>query len=248
MELPKTIDLSSLIETIVEIRFVPNANLDRDLWAGLLVSRFEEVGYKYQKVPQLNVVSDGESSIKLTIDKDSASAVNLFVNNEDGIMLLIKGATMSFNCRKGKYIGWSLYYKKILEVLSIIENEHIAEFYERTMIRYISEYKFNILEQVDIVVDSHSDNRYNTLEISLTRQEGNMNAYISISGLRERVSQPTKDKRISSLFDVNVFERLPENSDFEEVCRSLCYIHQIEKESFFGMLKDDYVKSLNPVY
>lgn len=249
MKLPKTIELANLIETIVEIRLVPNSNLDRDLWAGILVSRLDKVGFRYHKVPQWNVVSEGDTAIKVSIEKDKVnSTINLFVNDEDGVLLLISGSTMSFNCKKGKYIGWDKYFDKIVEILKIVESEHIIQSYERTMIRYISEYNFNILEKVDVAVDSHSDNRYNTLEICLTRQEERTNAYITISGLRERLSKPTKEKRVTSLFDVNVFERLTENANFEDVCNSLHNIHRIEKESYFGLLKEDYVKSLNPVY
>lgn len=249
MKLPKTIDFSNLIETIVEIRLVPNPDLSRDLWAGILSTRLSAVGYKYQDVPQLNVESDGGNSIKLTVDKDNVnSLINLFINDEDGIRLLIDGPMLSFNCVRSKYIGWDNYSKKISEVLEIIDNEHIALSYERTMIRYISEYDFNILEKVDIDVNPHSDSRYKTLEISLSRQEDSINAYISISGLRERISKATKQMRETSLFDVNVFEKLTEKADLQTALRSLDKIHHIEKESFFGMLNEDYVKSLNPVY
>lgn len=249
MNLPKAIDFSNLIETIVEIRLVPNPDISLNLWAGLLVSRLGEIGFQYQSIPQLNVVHEEDNSIKLTVEKDNGiSAVNLFVNEEDGVRLIINGTTLSFNCNKGKYIGWESYLKKITEVLQIIDTVNIALSYERTMIRYISEYDFNILEKVDIDVNTHSDSRYNTLEISLSRQEGSINAYISISGLRERLSRATKETRVSSLFDVNVFDRLPEESTHNDVVNSLCKIHRIEKESFFGMLKKDYVESLNPIY
>lgn len=249
MKLPKAIDFSNLTETIVEIRLVPNPDLSRDLWAGILSTRLSAVGYKYHNVPQLNVESDGSNSIKLTVDKDSVnSAINLFINEEDGIRLLINGPMISFNCAKRKYIGWDNYFKKISEVLEIIDNDQIAMSYERTMIRYISEYDFNILEKVDIDINPHSDSRYKTLELSLSRQEGSINAYISISGLRERISKATNETRVTSLFDVNVFEKLSENSDLQTALRSLDDIHRIEKESFFGMLNEEYVKSLNPVY
>lgn len=249
MNLPKTIDGSNLIETIVEIRLIPNHDYDRDLWAGILMSRLADAGYRYQNVPQLNIAPDDDGAIKLTKEKENLnSAVNLFVNEDEGIRLLINGATISFNCSKGKYVGWDNYFKNITEVLKIFETERIANSYERTMIRYISEYEFNILDKVDIDVNSHSDNRYNTLEISLARQEGNISAYISISGLRERISKLTKEKKVTSLFDVNVFDKLSEGATYDIVCDSLIEIHRVEKESFFGMLKESYVKSLNPKY
>lgn len=249
MKLPKSIKSSSLIETIVEIRLIPNPDIDRDLWAGILMARLGEAGYEYQAIPQLNVTTEGEGSIKLTVDKENTnSTLNLFVNEGDGIRLLIDGSNMSFNCSRGKYIGWNRYFAKIAEVLEIVEAHRIVQSYERTMIRYISEYDFNILDQVEIDVNSHTDNKYNTLEIRLTRQEKSMTTYISISGLRERVSKFTQEKKVTSLFDVNVFDRLIENATCKDVCDSLHSIHNIEKESFFGLLKESYVKSLNPEY
>lgn len=249
MKLPREIDSTHLTETIIEVRLVPNPDIDRDLWAGILVSKLSEAGYNYQNVPQLNILPEGENSIKLTIEKESVnSSINLFVNETDGVRVLLNEATISFNCRKGKYIGWDNYYKKVSDVLEIINAAHIALSYERTMIRYISEYDFNILEKVDIDVNSHSDTRYNTREISLSRQEGTITAYISISGLKERLSRLTQETRTTSLFDVNVFDKLPENASYNDVCKSLVKIHQIEKESFFGMLKEGYIESLNPKY
>ena len=249
MKLPKSIEFSNLVETIVEIRIVPNPDIARDLWAGILMATLGNAGYEYQNVPQLNVVADGDRSIKLTIDKDNANyRLTLFVNEKDGIRLLINESTLSFNCQRGKYPGWETYYAKIVEVLRIIESNHIVKAYERTMIRYISEYDFNILDQVEIDVNSHTDNKYNTLEVRLSRQEGTATTYISISGLRDRISKFSQEKRVTSLFDVNVFDRLTENANYEDVCTSLCEIHNIEKESFFGLLKESFVKTLNPIY
>ena len=52
----------------------------------------------------------------------------------------------------------------------------------------------------------------------------------------------------SSLFDVNVYENFTESESISVVINSLNKAHQIEKETFFGLLKDDFVKSLNPEY
>jgi hypothetical protein len=47
---------------------------------------------------------------------------------------------------------------------------------------------------------------------------------------------------------VNVYENFTESESISVVINSLNKAHQIEKETFFGLLKDDFVKSLNPEY
>ena len=116
------------------------------------------------------------------------------------------------------------------------------------MLRYISEYEDNILENVKIKVTPNTESEYKPLDIILTREEESARVYISISGKRERISEPNQEKRISSLFDVNVFDKLPCDAGLNEVLSSLNKIHLMEKKAFFGMLKEDYIKSLNPVY
>lgn len=249
MKLPIAIDCPNLKETIVEIRLLPNPDVQRDLWAGLLSSEFERIGFKYQTVPQFNVTKEGEGAIKLSIDKDSVnSSINLFINEEKGVRALINGSTLTFNCEKGRYLGWEVYLDIITKFLQAFHDTHIVQAYERTMLRYISEYEDNILENVKIKVTPNTESEYKPLDIILTREEESARVYISISGKRERISEPNQEKRISSLFDVNVFDKLPCDAGLNEVLSSLNKIHLMEKKAFFGMLKEDYIKSLNPVY
>lgn len=249
MNLPKAIDDCRLIETIVEIRFVPAPEVERALLAGMLTLKLKEAGYVYRKVPPLNVAQEGDRSIRLTIDKSGdEGGASVFENEEERVRLLVDGTTIAFNCIGTPYIGWERYRIQVERVMEILEEAKAVASYERTMIRFINEFEDNILDHVNIDVHSRSgDHHYDTLEVRLSRQEDDAVAFISISGKRERVSNLTKERRETSLFDVNVFCRLPEGSGMEEAMESLEKIHRIEKESFFGLLKDDYLTSLNPV-
>lgn len=249
MKLPKKIDCPNLKETIVEVRLIANPGKERDLWAGILASAFKEMGYAYNRIPRLNLAKEGENVFKITIDRDSSAlSINLFVNVETGIRFIINDNTVSFNCEKGRYVGWDKYREAIFEVISKFQESGIALSFERVMIRYISEYDIDILDKVNIEVKSGDANGYSPLDISLVKKVENINAYVNISGLRERTSRTTDEKRVSSLFDVSVYERLGENSTPEDVRSSLDKIHAVEKESFFGMLREDFVKTLNPRY
>lgn len=236
----------NLTETVVEARIIPNPDKARDLWAGILSPNFEQLGFTYIPVPQLNLVQQDRTAIKFTLDNDNTnSSLNLFVNEQMGVRFVINGLIVSFNCAQGKYLGWEEYRKVLIDVLSVFMKLDIAKSFERLMIRYISEYDFNILDKVKIEVNPHADCEYQTSEISLSRSDNNIDSYITISGLKERVSKNKKEKRVTSLFDVNVFERLKDNAtSIEDVCISLDNIHEIEKKSFFGLLKEDFIETI----
>lgn len=249
MKLPKKIDVQNLVETIVELRFIPNPELNRDLWAGLLATKLNDLGFQYINVPVLNLVPENDGVLKFTIDTKSINpSVSFFANDEKGLRIVIDNSNVSFNCLRGKYIGWDTYYENIVQVLEIVISARIALSFERTMIRYINEYDYNILDNVKIRVEQPASDEYGIREISLSNKKDNFFTYISLSGLRERTSKTTAEKKISSLFDVNVFEKLNQETTLHDICRSLNDIHKIEKETFFNLLKEDYLKSLNPEY
>lgn len=243
LQIPRTGE--NLTETVVEARIVPNPDKARDLWAGILSPNLEKLGFIYIPVPQLNLVQQDSTAIKFTLDKDNVnSSLNLFVNEQTGVRFVINGLTVSFNCAQGRYLGWNEYRKVLIEILNVFIAEDIALSFERLMIRYISEYDFNILDKVKIEVNPHAACEYQTSEISLSRSENNVDSFITISGLKERFSKNKKEARVTSLFDVNVFERLKENTPINEVYDSLDYIHEIEKKSFFGLLKEDFIETI----
>ena len=73
----------NLTETVVEARIIPNPDKARDLWAGMLSPNFEQLGFTYIPVPQLNIVQQDSSAIKFTLDNDNInSSLNLFVNEQ----------------------------------------------------------------------------------------------------------------------------------------------------------------------
>lgn len=120
------------------------------------------------------------------------------------------------------------------------------------MIRYISEYiDTNILDQliVDISVNSARSETMplSTQEIQFTSTDKNTSVFVAVSGIKKRTLIVGETKN-SSLFDVTVYETLDSEASINEVLASLDTIHLIQKESFFGLLKDDFIKTLSPVY
>ena len=74
-----------------------------------------------------------------------------------------------------------------------------------------------------------------------------MKVFVSIINKAKRKSV-NGEERESSLFDVNIYENFKESSSVEFIIGALNKIHKIEKETFFGLLTDKFIESLNPEY
>ena len=244
MNLPKKIHPDNLVETIVEIRMHPLC--PPELWAGMVSSRLLPVGYKFLPIPQINVSFSPEGRLDAKFQKSFPDCGGVFV--KDNIRFMMQRNCLTFNCNLGKYVGWDLYSAEIEQVMKAVKASDITKVFNRTELRYISEYKdIPILDNIKGIIDvGEAGLGLNRQELKLSKIEENVKVFVSLTNLNKR--KTPKGEYKSSLFDVNVYENFTESESISVVINSLNKAHQIEKETFFGLLKDDFVKSLNPEY
>ncbi len=246
MKLPKKINPDNLIETIVEIRMNPIC--PPDLWAGMISMYVQKLGYVYIPAPQLSVRLDKEGKMALALERGKDSTTyGIFVKKH--IRFVMQGNSLSFNCDLGYYVGWNVYLKEITDVINAMQECGITKEFNRVQIRYISEYiDIDIIDQINGTICINSEvGPYRNQEIKLNRTEGNMKVFVSLVNKARRKNAKGKE-RISSLFDVNVYENFDFTNSVEIVTNMLDKIHNMEKETFFGLLKKDFIQSLNPEY
>ena len=244
MLLPKKINPDNLIETIVEIRMNPIC--PPELWAGMISSNIHKLGYTYVPSPQLSVRLDKHGKMAVSVGKGIESTTyGIFI--KEHIRFVMQENCLSFNCNMGHYVGWNVYQKEIRDVIKALQDCGIARDFNRVQIRYISEYRnIDLTDKIRGNIDIGSG-LFTCHEIKLNRTDGNMKVFISIINKAKRKSADGEVHE-SSLFDVNVFENFQASSSVEFVSELLNKIHKIEKESFFGLLTNEFIESLNPVY
>lgn len=244
MNLPKKIHPDNLVETIVEIRMRPLCA--PELWAGMVSSNPLFIGYNFLPIPQVNVCFSPEGRPDAKFPKLFSDCAGVFV--KDNIRFIMLRNCLTFNCNLGKYVGWDIYSAEIEQVMKAVQESGITKVFNRTGLRYISEYKdIPILDNIKGVIDvGEAGLGLNRQELKLSKIEENVKVFVSLTNLNKRKT-PKGDYK-SSLFDVNVYENFAESESISVVINSLNKVHQIEKETFFGLLKDDFVKSLNPEY
>lgn len=246
MDLPKKIKPDNLVETIVEIRMNPMC--PPELWAGMISAHIQKLGYKYIPAPQLSVRLDKNGKMAVSVESGKENTTQgIFI--KDNLRFVMQSNSLSFNCNMGHYVGWDIYQKEIQNVIVAIQECGIAKDFNRVQIRYISEYQnIDIMNYIKGTINIDSEmGSFKNQEMKLNRTDGNMKVFVSLVNMTKRKSA-NGEERMSSLFDVNIYENFNDSDSVEFIIKLLNKIHKVEKETFFGLLKNDFVKSLNPEY
>ena len=177
-------------------------------------------------------------------NKTNFKGSSLFYNNQ--IKLLITKNFLTFNILN-KYIGWEEYKKEIEKVLTQITKKRspIIDFV-RASVRFISEhqninisdsFKFNFsFGMPNIVSDVYS--------FRSEFKQDDLNVFLNIqSNIRTNQS-----KNINiSIIDIDVLNNVRCNT-CKEIIQAVSIAHEKQKDIFFSLIKEDYLKTLNPIY
>ncbi len=164
---------------------------------------------------------------------------HLFINSEKGIKSQVQPNFILFNCLE-KYNGWTNFSKEIIECVESLMEGKIFTKINRIGIRYISEFPDNnIFDKVKLKYecDMFSD-KEDIIKINFERQFEDKKILLNLK----------QNKVQSATIDVNIIK---ENLSIDSVplfVTILEQIHILEKRTFFSLLTDEYLESLNPIY
>ncbi len=249
MRLPKKITPDSIREAVVEVRFA--SNIPSELFLGIIVEAFDS-SYTYtdrpvKPVPQVpqNLVSSRQE-VRIQVGTQS-----LLYN--DKIIIQILPNSFIFTCLN-KYVGWSEYQPEIEKALNIIWQTNRIQRWIRIGMRYISEYPrqdlrnctkfeffFGFPETQSDIVAFKSEFSYKGVKVIL-----NLNNHLPLIVHNNEGNR--FDLIPTSLIDIDVIKEIGNLTDTLELLKVLEDTHIIEKELYFGLLKDDFLASLHPEY
>lgn len=242
MQLPKKITPDSIVNAVVEVKY--ESRIPFELLMGLLVDKFDD-SYNYTTRP-----------LRPLLGKQQELAINFgsqaLLYNERISLTLLPNA-LGFNCL-GKYIGWTLFKEEINKALQIIYSTgHIVK-WSRVGLRYITEYlktdlkdctKFNFTFGFP-EVQSLSTTFHNEFEFKGAKVIMNLNN--KIPTIRQQEMNSTVEIIPSSTIDIDVIKEPLALAQVNQIMNIIEEVHEHEKEVFFTLLTDDFLKTLNPEY
>lgn len=248
MRTPHKITPDYLKDTIVEIRLA--FNVSRELIPGLVLEALSPIGFGYTPVSTSN-----PSGVNISLGPNQQVAVGIGGNGhgffiKENVRVQFFDSQIFFNCLADKYIGWNAYSQEIIMVIEQLMKKQFVKFFNRVSIRYISEFKdIEILKNIkgEINIQSVGVKLDNAI-LRLTDEVGNMKTFITLTNKAKRISPQESQIIEASLVDINVFENFEPSTDTDFLKEKLNQTHSKQKDTFFGLISDHFLKTLNPEY
>lgn len=244
MKLPRKIDPDRIKDSIVEVKFT--SHLPYEIYLGQIYQSLDET-YKYTNRPTL-----GQKNIQLPVDFPRelkltfGAPLSLFFN--DKIKFEIQPGSIVFNCIEN-YINWDIYFPEIVKVLNQIHTSNCIVSYNRIGLRYISEYS-----EIDLTSITKFSFSFGMPDISSENysfrseyKEDNFRVILNLSNKIPVLNEDSQKKTVSSI-DIDVISENFEINDLASLFAIIDKVHTIEKTTFFKLLQENFLKSLNPIY
>lgn len=244
MRLPKKIDPDRIKDSIVEVKFT--SQLPYEIYLGQIYQSLDET-FKYTNRPAL-----GPKNIQLPVDVPRelkltfGAPISLFSN--DKIKFEIQNGSIIFNCID-KYITWDLYFPEIMNVLNQIYTSNCIVSFSRIGLRYISEYPDTDIKSITKFGFSFGMPEISSDNYSFRSEykKDNFRVILNLSSKIPALNTDFQKKTISSI-DIDVISDNLELVDLDTLYSLIDKVHNIEKITFFNLLQEDFLKSLNPQY
>lgn len=234
MKLPKSLNPSPIIESIVEFRF--STNLHHSAVFGVIYNSLKD---DYPNVLELPIMQLPEQIRKN--DNTLKSKPYFMIHSDDGIKVQIGPSIISISSPK-KYIGWEKLHEIITKIITSIKQLDIIDNFTRIAIRYIDFFEIDIFEKIKLGISW--DNTAIKDNNKYIRTEINQDDHIHILQISNNALSDTKK---GSIIDIDT---VIENNeiDFEHLDDYLNVLHESSKSLFFDLLKDEFIETLNPSY
>jgi uncharacterized protein (TIGR04255 family) len=238
VKIPKKID-SPINEAVFEIRY--EGNFPGEALYGVLFDVFEQVSpQKAEVLPIMQIPAPMR-------DMDPNLRYQSFYRTRNNNFAFSVGPrSIVFSALK-PYVGWSAWVRFFQTIVSKIKDKNIIKKVERIGLRTFDVFDGNIFGRINANLSIREDaictspsSFYTEFDLAETRIILNVGNAANVNG------EPTQN----SLIDIDCIHQFNCNAEdfFLSYGEYLDKAHDANKQVFFGLLKDELLNQLNPVY
>jgi uncharacterized protein (TIGR04255 family) len=227
------------VEAATEVRFVspvPEAALQ-----GLLFAQIRKRYPKYVQLPGASLPADMRALNPILQYAPVAqyhSPEFIIQTGPRAVTLLIQAA---------KYPGWGVLSAEIAFFFEALKNADFVSEGERLGLRYINFFAFDVLPNLDLEVLVHGK-QLNAPELNLICGLKREKAFVRLGIGNNAMAKIADEPRYGSVLDIDVSFNSEEFTLFDGVIEKLDDAHLIAKQIFFGLLKQEFLDTLEPEY
>ena len=236
MIFPKTIEPCPIIDALIEIRF--SSNIPPNAVFGLVYSVLSKDFGRPESLPILQL----PETVRQNDPNFKYKPHNKLSNNE--IVVQVGPDVLAISSFP-KYLGWKEFSRRIFNILQKIEKLKFINKIERIGLRYINFFNENIYNNIDLNLNIGEENI--SFRNTVIRTEINSNSFTSTLQISNNAIVNNKK---GSLIDIDTWDVSNNNlNNFFKLKENLINeAHDVEKELFFRLLKQDFLEQLNPKY
>lgn len=239
MRIPVKITPDRIRDSIIQVFFM--ADIPFEPLIGFCFDALYKAGWKYTNRQPLSAPQQG-----LVIEL-APSSQHFFVKDQIRLQLF-PNQSLAFNCIN-HYIGWAEYGRHIRTAIeSLSATGHFVQ-YNRLGIRYISEFaNIDILENIQFnATTPRVDGKLVSSTYRFVFEENGVTKNIQIAS-KVPVNASGEKVNFVSILDVDIVKRGLKAGSWGDLWQEIEALHNLEKATFFGLLTNEFLQSLNPEY
>jgi uncharacterized protein (TIGR04255 family) len=141
------------------------------------------------------------------------------------------------------YAGWSEFSKQIFSILDRIEKVGIINAVTRIGIRYINFFDNDIFKDIDLKISiRNNDITYRNTIIRTEIEQDSFKSSLQVA------NNANHNNKLGSIIDIDTFTESNLKDFFAKKETLISSGHIKEKELFYSLIKEDFLKTLNPTY
>ncbi len=234
MALPKAISPCPILDAVFEIRFT--TKIHPSAVFGMIYNILQADFPKVENLPILQLPEALRAADPNFKFKPHYRISNQYFVTQIGTDVL---TISSFP----EYAGWDRFSKQIFTILESIEKASIIDTVLRIGIRYINFFDNDIFKNIDLKICIGKDDI--AYKNTIVRTEIEQKSYKSSLQVANNVNHNNK---LGSIIDIDTFTESNLTNLFQNKEHLISDAHTKEKELFYSLLKEDFLKTLNPTY
>lgn len=247
MKIPRKITPDNIKDSVVQIVFNPACPPE------LVIGRFENhlqnvLEFKGGTPPAKQVFRfpDG-NELNFGQFQPGVFQGGFFLDKKGAVKVTVGANTLVFNTFKS-YPGWEAMLSVIKETVVIMFEKGITESVQRIGVRYISQFDdIPIFEKLKMSFALNISNKsFSTTQIRSEFDEDGFKIIINLLNNFQRVENNIP--RMFSTMDIDVIKFYESSSDVGKIIDGVDKAHFRQKSTFFSLLSDEFLESLNPEY
>ncbi len=234
MTLPKVINPCPILDAAFEIRFT--TKIHPSAIFGMIYNVLQDDFPKVENLPILQLPEAVRAS-----DPNFRFKPHFRISNEKFVTQI--GPDVLTISSYPKYTGWNEFSQQIFSILDRIHKAEIINSVIRIGIRYINFFDNDIFNDIDLkICIGDNDIAYKNTIVRTEIEQDSFKSSLQVA------NNANHNNKLGSIIDIDTFSESNLKDFFANKESLISGGHTKEKELFYSLLKEDFLKTLNPTY